>query len=493
MRTNLFFVAALVLLSLTTFAFFSNLSSYRRAVQQLTEHDDAIMELDYLVIRFYCLRTATWEVTRMDQDKYADDYQALLALLQNHLATTPPQLAASLFEGYQESVKSVREILATLVTVYQDAGTQALAGERHGAEVLLLATVPREHVFLDSTKGLTKRILHERVIRHQRTLTKVQQLTWIILSGNLIIFLLFFTLFFLGRYQVRQCEQRVTHLQGDRSWVRAFAESWVPVLLLLLTAGGGVRAAEVLHIPRAHRVANEDPGCCTWACLETTGNYLSLPSLQGLTRARAQRALEIPQGESRPRDDSAGTLERIRTELSHRQVRFRFQLEGDYSLDLLRTGLAQGVPILLSVRDYPEPGSYHAVLLLGLSDEQVTVLDPNDVEHNRAFARSWLAPHWTGRAVLLLGSSQESVAPCPRLGPPLAGVSCPSRASSLTPSGTYAAPLLALSPRSESLLAAMRRGKADCRRVLLEEFALTPREAEATLERLWRRPLLTVK
>jgi hypothetical protein len=436
----------------------------------------------------------------MDQDKYVDDYQALLALLQNHLATTPPQLAASLFEGYQESVKSVREILATLVAVYQDAGAQALAGERHGAEVLLLATVPREHVFLDSTKGLTKRILHERVIRHQRTLTKVQQLTWIILSGNLIIFLLFFTLFFLGRYQVRQCEQRATHLQGDRSWVRAFAESWVPVLLLLL-AGRWVRAADVLHIPRAHRVANEDPGCCTWACLETAGNYLSLPSLQGLTRARAQRALEIPQGESRPRDDSAGTLERIRTELSHRQVRFCLQLEGDYSLSLLRTGLAQGVPILLSVRDYPEPGSYHAVLLLGLSDEQVIVLDPNDVEHNRAFARSWLAPHWTGRAVLLLGSSQVSVAPCPGRGRPLAVASCPSRSlrsqesssSFLTPSGTYAAPLLALSPRSESLLAAMRRGKADCRRVLLEEFALTPREAEATLERLWRRPLLTVK
>lgn len=173
------------------------------------------------------------------------------------------------------------------------------------------------------------------------------------------------------------------------------------VVLLSLLLLGDVPAQNVVLTPQ-QRVENLDPGCCTWASIEMQGRFLGIRSLTGLTRDRQKQAEEwiaLADGSKQQRQDSGGTVERIEEELKKRKVAFRIQKEGDFSFSLIDSAVKSRRPVSVSLRDYPEDGTFHAVLLIDINDKTVRFIDSNSPSRDVHKSRAWFNKHWIGRVV----------------------------------------------------------------------------------------------
>lgn len=227
-----------------------------------------------------------------------------------------------------------------------------------------------------------------------------------------------------------------------------------------------------IALPESCRVENPDSGCCSWACLEASGRFLGIRDLDGLTMHRHRRALAIDPFTGKPRADSGGSLARIRQELEARGVGFQFSAGG--SRAFLTANLESGVPVSLSVHGYPtrkdgspDPDSWHAVLLLGMTETEVIFFDPNHPKKDIVKPISFLDDYWTGRAVALK-----------------------TRKARRTPfSGVIYLPATLDPARREVLLKSVQAGKDACVACLTSDlFGYSREEAEQTAERIWRKP-----
>lgn len=180
--------------------------------------------------------------------------------------------------------------------------------------------------------------------------------------------------------------------------MRQYLISLATALAVALTHLSGAIAAP--EIKDDQYVKNRGDGYCGWCSLEMCLLSTGHASLRGLTDRRENTYIMGPGGVliKTPGATFVGDLV---SELNHYKVKHRAQYDGNVDQSILKKALKEDLPVVIGLRDYPKPGVYHAVVLIGLNSFSARIVDPNAGPAPVRVGRDVIDKQWTGYAVVV--------------------------------------------------------------------------------------------
>lgn len=159
--------------------------------------------------------------------------------------------------------------------------------------------------------------------------------------------------------------------------------------------------AHALDIPKDAMVANEYPGYCTWACIETLGKTQGMTVFEGLVAERKKTPPTIRWNRTYPAN--YGYHWSVVAKLKKAKVSFLDQEHKDKAI-LLKYAHKYGaiVGVDLATDTKLSPGILHSLIILDYKDNtnSVPYFDPNGPEV-RAMDKKWFDKAWTGDTYVL--------------------------------------------------------------------------------------------
>lgn len=167
---------------------------------------------------------------------------------------------------------------------------------------------------------------------------------------------------------------------------RAVAGCLLCVLLLVTQALGEVKIA------RKHRVVNQAPGYCVWCALDTWGRHTADKRLIGFKDYYVEHDKRAV----------TGTPDFVNSQLSTLKIKFEYRLPGNKDFEFLKSHTKARRAVLVAMKNYPEQGDLHAVLLISATDEEVWFIDSNDIDWDWSYKAKDFNLYWTGWAVAII-------------------------------------------------------------------------------------------
>jgi hypothetical protein len=186
-------------------------------------------------------------------------------------------------------------------------------------------------------------------------------------------------------------------------WYTTLNRPLIPLLILALSASARAEAI----IREEDRIANENPGYCLWASVETLARHNHVRALYGLL---ASRKTDPDVWEWTPRGmhyrhRAEGRLDVLREKLANLGCqKYRIQVAGRRSTDIIEAAVRAGRGCVVGIRlpgQGSTPAQSHAVVVTEFTESAVRYIDPNDVTHEHTVPRSWFAARWDGFVVCL--------------------------------------------------------------------------------------------
>lgn len=143
------------------------------------------------------------------------------------------------------------------------------------------------------------------------------------------------------------------------------------------------------EIPIADRVPNDESGSCVWCCLDTMAKYHHYEfRFLGKYKGSANQTLV---------DDAL------------RRENFLFDsvpASPHKYMGFLKSRTKQDVPVMVALWWWPYtkqdgPRAWHAVMVTGFNDGQVSIVDPNTPTKNWTWSEEAFQKYWVGWAVAL--------------------------------------------------------------------------------------------
>jgi len=158
-----------------------------------------------------------------------------------------------------------------------------------------------------------------------------------------------------------------------------------------------------------NRVANEKPGYCMWASIETIGRERGIEKLFGLVESRKKdppdRVLQ-PDLSVLTYAAHGGPGVAVSRKLDKLKVRNYIQYEDNFDKNVLSYANEYGCVIGIKpyMLTWPNPNvqaGYHAILLTKYSPDEIGFIDSNFPDKTFVGKREWLDKAWTGMAVII--------------------------------------------------------------------------------------------
>ncbi len=146
-----------------------------------------------------------------------------------------------------------------------------------------------------------------------------------------------------------------------------------------------VAAAEV-NIDPDCRMTNRPPGRCGWCAVETLARHHHIKSLYGLV-------------EDNP---TSANPEDLTAVLDKKHVRYRYQKRGDNDSAILKSCCRDGLGAVVGFRPLTEGAGGHIVTLVGFTESEVKVIDPNDQDRRvRTMTTERFLYWWDGFTIVI--------------------------------------------------------------------------------------------
>lgn len=154
------------------------------------------------------------------------------------------------------------------------------------------------------------------------------------------------------------------------------------------------------------RVANQSPGYCAWASLETLGNKHQIEPLFNLVEKRKNDAdfvfnlikdgknIEVVQAKNVASDLS------IEDKLKQLKIKYKFQETGNKDYNILLENVNE-LGCMIGVKKGARGSAAHCIVLTKINDKEVEFYDCNQPNSLWIGSREWLDFYWTGLAVVV--------------------------------------------------------------------------------------------
>lgn len=143
------------------------------------------------------------------------------------------------------------------------------------------------------------------------------------------------------------------------------------------------------YIPFEQRVPNDERGSCVWCCLEMMSKY-----------HKFNYGLHAKYGGPTNHMDLESILQKEKVPFS--QVR----PNPSKSLDFLEANIRADVPVMVVLWWWPYtrqsgPPGWHAVIVTGIKDNQIGIIDPNTPGKNWTWSETAFKKYWVGWSLVL--------------------------------------------------------------------------------------------
>jgi hypothetical protein len=154
------------------------------------------------------------------------------------------------------------------------------------------------------------------------------------------------------------------------------------------------------------RVANQPPGYCAWASLETLGNKHQIEPLYNLVETRKTepdfilekikdgKSIQVIQAKNEACDLS------IEDKLKQLNIKYKFQATGNKDIKILIENVNE-FGCMIGVKKGARGPAAHCIVLTKINDKEVEFYDCNQPNSLWIGSREWLDFHWTGLAVVV--------------------------------------------------------------------------------------------